>query len=443
MGRILPGQALSYGNPGQLVWVRTSAGDFPCLAQTEVNSAQVTVVIEDSGRPHVFCNSSPVVAIERVVRKERGYPRVGGAEEKSSVAVLYSVVNGSNREFWVKTASTDLKIFEFTNSKTLRPIFSWGENIGDSVSISGSASTPANLTGVPTGGFFDSNATVVCPSGTAATLGITASASLVSDGTNRLGNTRSTLSSLPQAAVNSSTPTDTETGDTFISGSSPGGLNLGKARLFNVGIQMTASPFTGGAISWSGTVSHTIQQIFSYTRTTPYEAWMSATNEKIYVTIKHLNDSLQQDDPLTANDSFDRLQIIELSRSGSIVATTAYQIGDSVPSNPLNWRDVLSNFRQVADQPASLDECIDDYKGSSSTNLLNGEKTDIPLTQVISGQTLRVLLQTTSGSIAASLSTRTATSSGGACVLGAETLTTTQVPSPGRGRIEGIAAYPS
>lgn len=69
MGKILPGTPLNFGNPKQLIWIRTAAGDFPCIAETEINSSRVTVIVAENGVAHAFCDSSPQVVYTRGDRR--------------------------------------------------------------------------------------------------------------------------------------------------------------------------------------------------------------------------------------------------------------------------------------------------------------------------------------------------------------------------------------
>lgn len=74
MGKFLQGTPLGYVNAKQTVWVRTDEGDFPCIAETEINSAVVTIAVQDNGTAHAFCDSAPREIHRQVTRLQRGYP---------------------------------------------------------------------------------------------------------------------------------------------------------------------------------------------------------------------------------------------------------------------------------------------------------------------------------------------------------------------------------
>jgi hypothetical protein len=85
--------------------------------------------------------------------------------------------------------------------------------------------------------------------------------------------------------------------------------------------------------------------------------------------------------------------------------------------------------------------CLTDSIYDPQSILSGGNLYTIDLSQIINGQTLQQRLQTSPDTIAATLSTRTATS-GASCTLGTAAESTVQVPSPGRGTVEGITYLP-
>jgi hypothetical protein len=339
------------------------------------------------------------------------------------------------REFWVKTAAADVKVHEIERTQTLLPIFSWGDSVGDSLDTSASASA-ANLEAATDSNL---NGSIFFPQSTSCTLDITVTASGTAT-VNRSGFARSNRTNAAQARVNVANSSDTDSANTFISAGSSSGLALPRGRNVAIGIVLESNPAgSTGTVTWNATVTHTIASISAFTRTNPYEAWISASGQVIYVLIKHLQETVDPDDP--TRDSFDRLQIIELGFDGTILSSSAYLRDDTIPINALNWRDVLSNFIAIGDQLTTADSCTDLYKGNAFINLLSGNSRSILPSQIINGQTLRQRLQTSPDTIAATLSTRPATS-GASCTLGTAAESTVQVASPGRGTVEGITYLP-
>jgi hypothetical protein len=105
-----------------------------------------------------------------------------------------------------------------------------------------------------------------------------------------------------------------------------------------------------------------------------------------------------------------------------------------------DWRESLVNY-DVSESPFDALPCAESNMLSDEVTLVDGNLYRIDLNQTISGQTLRTRLETSPDTVAATLTTQTATS-GETCTLGTATTSTVQVPSPGRGTIEGITYLP-
>lgn len=329
-------------------------------------------------------------------------------QKEGQVAVLYSVVAGEVREFWVKTAKFDVKVHEISTQKTATPFFSWGDAIGQSTTASGSFTTANDIA------YFGDDY-VICPPGTAAGLIVETTAQWLS-GVGRRAVVQSSLTNDGNSIVLSFFPTNTGSGSTVVSGPGAGGGDLAKGRRFIVRAEFFLDSGTA-TVSWSGSVTHTISSIFGgWLVPVAYEAWISATPTNIYVIIKYLQGFLVVDDA----EDFDSLQLITLNRAGDILSSAAYVVGDTVPVNTSNWRDSFSNFLAVANQSASGDSCVDTHRTNTSANLFDGN------------------LYTVSGG---SLSTQSATSEE-TCNLGSATTSMVKVPSPDRGTVEGISYTP-
>ena len=139
MGRILKGKPLNYGNPKQVVWVRTDAGDFACTAETEINSSEVTVVIQDHGTAHAFCESAPRESY-RTESRQRFRPEPQPDEDKCKIlriAFVYRIINeDKSQQIWlsdfggnthlIKTipAAIDYGVLTYTVQYTY-PSYTW------------------------------------------------------------------------------------------------------------------------------------------------------------------------------------------------------------------------------------------------------------------------------------------------------------------------------
>lgn len=339
----------------------------------------------------------------------------GGA---GNIAVLYSILNGNTREFWVKTSKFNLKIGEFSETTTLTPTISWGNEIGSSISNSGSLSASPN----ENASTFISGGSIICPVGTLVSLSITTTAQLISGGQTRIGVVRSSMSNIPSSLVSAFVPTDSESGSSGVIGpniSTP----TAKARTALIGAVLSSGRNNAGfpsSISFSGTVTHTVSNIISHTRTTPYEAWLSSNKDEIFVTIKYLEETLLEGDTATENDTFDRVRVVRINNTGTVISNTLYSSGDAIPANADNWRDVLNNFADAGNQAPSGDACIESYKLSSNSNLFEG------------------MLYTVNGD---TLATRSAVS-GETCLLGNVSESEVKTPTVDVGTVEGISFHP-
>ena len=293
----------------------------------------------------------------------------GGA---AGVAVLYSVVVGDVREFWVKTATSDIKVAEFTNSKTYTPFFSWGDSIGDSFLEEGTFSFPQGQSGqVPTSALFGDEY-LLLPPGTSTQLGFNTTAQLISQDGPRVGNAGSNLTTAGRSSVGGieGTASSSNSATTFLSKSGFASTTVARR---DIALRLTAGIPQNGSITFSGTIEYTINTINSSTTTTPYEAWISADKTTIYVTIKYLDDvfAIEEGDPQTENKSFDTVLLITLPLSGESFSSQSYSLTDSIPPQPDNWRESLNNFRRLADTPPTGLGCVDDYRGNGAALLLD------------------------------------------------------------------------
>lgn len=58
MGQVLKGTPLSYVSTGQGFFARTTQGDIFCIARSDINSSEVTVIVEDNGAAIAVCDSA-------------------------------------------------------------------------------------------------------------------------------------------------------------------------------------------------------------------------------------------------------------------------------------------------------------------------------------------------------------------------------------------------
>jgi hypothetical protein len=152
----------------------------------------------------------------------------------------------------------------------------------------------------------------------------------------------------------------------------------------------------------------------------PYEVFVSANDDRLFILIKsELNDD---------DEEFGEL------RYQSLIGEALAGLGSTADAD--DWRGDAVSLTPTAGITAA-DICSNDYLANPEALLNSGNLYSIALSQTIDSQTLQQRLQTSPDTIAATLTTRTATS-GASCALGTVAESTVQVPSPGRGTVEGI-----
>jgi hypothetical protein len=440
--------APSGGRAGQTISLRVGGRPLQARCLVSFGPGPVVAVLTGQGWACLPVAATRQVGVRPVEFRQR---RGGVVPVAGDAAVLYSVVNGAVREFWVKTGSTDVKVFEIDNEKTLKPEISWGDLPSNQFEPSVSVSASATFSDGPTTNpdiltFTEKVGEVTLPVGTSVTLASPdVTATLLALGSAR--NIR--LTSLPffdiRPGLSFTSGSDTVGTTKTVFESGTFALFVGqKARRIDVGLRGTIRLLStsGGAASVSVSCSTFVGSYQIFNRVTPYESWLSVDVSTIYVTIKYLEEFLFEDDPETEFDSYDKLALVEIDRSTGTITTEVYDIGDSVPAQEGNWRSPGNNFRLAENTDPTGNNCLDAYLPSKEDLLKDDKLYTIALDQVIDDQSLQTRLQASPDTVTATFTTRTATDDGDTCTLGDEQTSTVQVPSPGRGNVEGITYLP-
>ncbi|MBD1918843.1 MULTISPECIES: hypothetical protein [Cyanophyceae] len=211
----------------------------------------------------------------------------------------------------------------------------------------------------------------------------------------------------------------------------------------NVGCTFAFKEIAGFGEAPSATYSVTIT-IVQYQGSTqfevPYEAWISPAPDGVFAIVKHAEELFFDCGTEGEIEEFEFTDLALLNQLG--VGASFSNGGDAVITRPSNWRVESEDFLLVTAQPPTDKVCVDEYLGSRIDALAEDKIYRIDLAQLIDGQTLQARLQTSANTVTANLSARTATSGESVCELGEETVATVQVPSPGRGTVEGITYLP-
>jgi len=404
-------------------------------------------------------------------------------------AVLYSVVVGAVRQFWVKTANYDRMIAIDTGIKVVPVTFAvsattsddggGGSTVGSaSLTISGPSGTiitPSNISlsaSVSASGLNDSQAAydsiaikIVGPGPItiAGTVSGTAIADGFADGFAGLSANYPSISGFDGGRVGSGsliggvgsgvtlTLNVNLSVNTFIQGRSAllngnygffryvGGRDLG-VRVFvdftDTGPQVIegsfsfpfdSAPFTTGKLLiFPGGGNYSMYEVINNQGANFKARYLSGTVEpSAFFSLAYLMS------PFAAQ--------IDYGLHTTDDAVIPYTAGNTLPVNLDDWRRAIVSLSPV-DLSAEL-SCLTDSIYDPQSILSGGNLYTIDLSQIINGQTLQQRLQTSPATIAATLSTRTATS-GASCTLGTAAESTVQVPSPGRGTVEGITYLP-
>jgi hypothetical protein len=327
---------------------------------------------------------------------------------RAGVAVLYSVVNGAVREFWVKTATADVKVHEIpaTTSITYTPStdFTTGE-----VTVGGS------LTGNP----------ITNSMGTARVRAKYGSITIACQLTARVLNTVTLTGTVTTTSEFFGGATVTDSADPV---NDPTLLNV--SRTFSGGcfeLSIATVSWDGpddrggtGGIRSTGSSSDVVITVTPENGPVDveYEAWISAIPGATNVIVKNAT------------------ALIDCFEISSPANVALFVSGESE-----TWRASQEVAVLLPDLPPSGDACIDALRSSTSINLFEGQVYGIDLEQSIDGSSLRNRLQSSADTVTATLTTQTVTS-GVSCTLGTATESTVQVPSPGRGTVEGITYLP-
>ena len=370
----------------------------------------------------------------------------------AGVAVLYSVVVGAVREFWVKTATADVKVAEIPLTIPYVPMTSIG-GVGASATFGGTTNERRgynllkDLTGiVPENGYFRLTGTysfvwtgpTTPPGGTGNSAWSNASVDQDHPNVGRVG--WSAIFGLSTEAFGGWGNDGVFIMPEPSARSSSGGLLCAQG-FFNwsyIGTDDTYSP----SATWTITVTLS-EYVGPSTIPNDYTAWISSHGDELFVTIK---DGVDLECGFTDNDgssnvtptveSVHKTKLSLLDGNGDGVT---YDFDDPVTIRDANWRNTQESFSVNAFE--SDDLCVNEFSSNNFVNLIEGNLYSINPNQFIDGQTLRSRLQSSPDTVTATLITQSATS-GETCIRGTATTSTVQVPSPGRGTVEGITYLP-
>lgn len=436
-------------------------------AQVEALIRRTSPFEEDAGRVFVTTDNGQRVelpgASTRVesrgnVRSRRS--RQTEVKKLGQVAVLYSVLVGTVREFWVKTAKADVKVYEIPSEveEPTPPVdVPPGWNCADGVSTYSAAGGPYATQAASDAARIP----IHQPPQTTFSGGQGAASYDVSIG---LSNGRSAYTRF-RGPIGDFRITDGSDGlvrrvQCYATGANSGsacttfeqfGGQGGWRNFFNSPDMPAGTTITGVGITHvsscpgSDSTDTSPGIITGYNCGTPpapgepgsslpppvpptmvpnpYEAFISALRLKVFALIKSGEDGT----------NFAELAYKQL------VGKTVTDLGST--ADPDDWRGLATSLTPTAEITDS-DSCLEDYLASDDGALIDDKLYHIGLEQIINGQSLRDRLQASSDTIPAALVTQSSVVENSVCILGSPKESKIRVPSPGRGEIESITYGP-
>lgn len=89
MGKAVVGEILSWGNPGDLVWVKANGRCFQATAATEINSGIASITIDEQGQAWAWCATHPQVSRTRTLEFTKIDPPTPVEELPGPIKVLF------------------------------------------------------------------------------------------------------------------------------------------------------------------------------------------------------------------------------------------------------------------------------------------------------------------------------------------------------------------
>ena len=370
------------------------------------------------------CNG--IVQVDSKPRIKR-QPQITRRQPTGNAAVLFTVINGSNIEFWVGGDRNPVLVYTVPDTH-IRNLLMNGEvvRVGLQFNFSGSHSHT-------TTSFSDTSSASEIGSINLSGIGnityswsASVSFSESDPSTPGAGFINQIGSPVPPddiRALATHGGSDSQNGvDVFTSFNN----NCRKDRIFVAVQNGTGSPIGEVGTASGGTFSLTVTNVNVGTQTNVFEGFISKVGDTVYGHIRSEIGIKDCDNPLNPDIGF-RLRTFSITGGLSF---TDYEYNESVTQNPSDWRTSLYGFVVASGAATSGDACIDEYRGNDEANILGNSVVTIDLDQSVSGGTLRNALKTDGQVVTATANTASITSNG-SCTTGAATAKNVRIQSLG------------
>jgi hypothetical protein len=392
-------------------------------ALTRVSSGEDILVFKNDSDGLLYAiagrrDESQVISQRTILSRHTKPSKKIRGQKEGQVAVLYSVVAGEVREFWVKTAKVDVKVHEIP-LETVRDF--------DPEGVDSGSPPPNGMLWGPAFRIFDMN----CTTGEVNSSSITVAASNDVPSYYALGG-YPIPSGAPYVALG-------RWQQDFIS---PNGIFLSSFTAYVpvlhdyqpcsfFGSPEIISPppvylgirFRNVGDPEPNTEDYEPPKVPDGPN--PYEAFISQYSPKVFTLIKS---GLNNEDEEFGELKYQSLIVEELTDL------------EGTPNSD-DWRGPSVSLTPTIEIEDS-DSCVEELLANSSASILEKTLYSVDLEQGINGQTLKSLLETSEKKVTAILTTQTL-NSGVECVFGPPKESKIKVPSPGRGTVEGISYTPA
>ncbi len=115
MGKAVVGEILSYGNPGDRVWVKLGSKCFQATAATEINAGIASITIDEQGQAWAWCSSHPQTTRDRTTEFLKIVPEPPVPEPPGNIKVLFYIPTTQGYDWYIGgDRPTPVKIYQST-----------------------------------------------------------------------------------------------------------------------------------------------------------------------------------------------------------------------------------------------------------------------------------------------------------------------------------------
>ncbi|MEL6853491.1 MAG: hypothetical protein AAFO83_00105 [Cyanobacteria bacterium J06607_13] len=383
-------------NAGQTCRVILPGGQqVDAIAQTPINSNRVQIAITDDGQALAWCQTAPSRIESSTPDLMRFEPEPEPVRLVFGVYLLYSVEDGGDRIFWLKTPNREVELLSLPTAKSVATNYLGTMGGNDYYAPPGTDTSGVSaVVNSFTTGLFEVSGEVLGgetfvmddfanppPHDFAFDNLIAATASTITQSFG-LQWTSQNLLVVPNEPF-----TYLGVQNLYFAYQGAGLSSVTATTISDMTLDI--SIFNGDAITElpAGSPPPSSADL-------EYEAWLSVgAGLPAFVTIKER----YSDAP---GSEYERIYLIDVDTAGQAVSTT-YTYDEAITTRPDNWRDLIENYLPAAEQVIDDGVCTEFYSTNNSANLAtySGRSylADVDLEQVVGEGTLLELIESGEG----------------------------------------------